>query len=82
MSSSTSPAESSVRDETQLEYISDAVLGIAFLIVGIVAAQRWVFCHVLFMDLWTHIFFSGLGWSRQTKALNYKEESNGMRSTF
>jgi hypothetical protein len=57
MSSSTSPAESSsVRDETQLEYISDAVLGIAFLIVGIVAAQRWVFYHILFRNLWTHLF--------------------------
>jgi hypothetical protein len=45
MSSSTTTTtelSSSVRDETQLEYISDAILGIAFLIVGIVAAQRWV----------------------------------------
>lgn len=30
----------STRDETELEYISDAVLGVAFLIVAIVAAQR------------------------------------------
>jgi hypothetical protein len=37
---SSSAAVIPVRDETQLEYISDAVLGIAFLIVGIVAAQR------------------------------------------
>ena len=29
-----------VRDETQMEYISDAVLGIAFLIIGVIAAQR------------------------------------------
>lgn len=31
-----------VADETRLEYISDAVLGIAFVMVGIVAAQRSV----------------------------------------
>lgn len=29
-----------VRDETETEYISDAVLGIAFLIIGVIAAQR------------------------------------------
>jgi hypothetical protein len=29
-----------VRDETQMEYMSDAVLGIAFLIIGVIAAQR------------------------------------------
>jgi hypothetical protein len=29
-----------VRDETRLEYISDFVLGIAFLIIGVIAAKR------------------------------------------
>lgn len=29
-----------VRDETKLEYVSDFVLGIAFLTIGIIAAKR------------------------------------------
>ena len=29
-----------VRDETQLEYILDFTLGIAFLIIGVIAAKR------------------------------------------
>ena len=29
-----------VRDETRMEYISDYVLGVAFVLVGIAAAQR------------------------------------------
>ena len=29
-----------VRDETQMEYISDFILGVAFTIIGIIAAQR------------------------------------------
>jgi hypothetical protein len=31
-----------VRDETQLEYISDFLLGVAFLIIGVIAAKRYV----------------------------------------
>ena len=29
-----------VRDETELEYISDFLLGLAFLLVGLASAQR------------------------------------------
>ncbi len=34
-----------MKDETKLEYVSDIVLGLAFLIIGIIAARRYVFAY-------------------------------------